>query len=177
MKNRISILVAVLITVFIFGCAAAKKPPIMQDGKQVGVFVLSDRGIKDSMKEDERNDRNEMGQFMEEDLIGTLQNEGYYAMHIQNRNQYVKSPTNYLVIVKINNLRFVGRGARALAGMMVGASVLKNHYEIIRPDDKMALSYDDEDSTIHDWQNSPKELNGRLVKKINEIRSGHLTNK
>jgi hypothetical protein len=171
MKKRVwAMAAAVLIAAFIFGCAA--KAPVMQDGKQVAIFVLSDRGTRDGMKEDERKDRNEMGQFMEENLVDWLRHEGYNATMIQSRNQYVKGPANYLLLVRINDLRLVGRAARSFAGFTAGPSILKNHYEVSGSGGNPVLSYDDEDSTINDWTNIPRELNYRLAQKITDKLAG-----
>ena len=164
-KNILAVASAALIAAVIIGCAP--KAPVLQDGKQVSIFVLSDRGIKTGMKEDERKDRDEMGQFMEEDLVDSLRHEGYNATRIHTRGQYVKGSANYLIVVKINDLRLVGRGARGFAGFTVGPTILKNHYEVSGTGKKLTLSYDDEDSTTQDWTNSPRELNGHLINKIN----------
>lgn len=168
MKNRF-FAVALMVTVLalISGCRAPK-PPVMQNGKQVAIFVLSDRGIKNGMKEDESKDRNEMGQFMEENLVDMLKREGYNATLIQNRKQYVPGSANYLVFVRINDLRLVGGASRYWGGFIAGPTILKNHYEVSGSSRKMDLSYDDEDSTTRDWSKSPEELNERLVKKFND---------
>jgi len=166
-KRFVAVAVVALVAAFVMmGCAA--KAPVMQDGKQVAIFVLADRGIKDSQKEDERKDRNEMGQFMEEDLISTLKHYGYNATLIQNNSQYVQGSSNYLVSYKINEIRLVGRGARSWGGFMAGPTILKAHFEVSGTSGKLSLSYDDEDSTTQDWTKSPKELNERLINKIND---------
>jgi len=165
MKQRIMTIIAIAATAtFINGCAP--KAPVIQDGRQVSVFVLSDRGIKSGMNENERNDHNEMGQFIEEDLIRELTHEGYNATLIKGRNQYVQGPANYLITVKILHLRLVGRASRAWLSYTTGPTVLKNHYEV--SGSKLNLSYDDDDSTTQDWTSSPRELNKRLVQKIND---------
>jgi hypothetical protein len=77
MKNWfLAVALAVAVIALIFGCGAPK-PPAIPDSRQVTIFVLSDRGIKSNMTEDESKDRNEMGQFMEENLIDTLKHEDY----------------------------------------------------------------------------------------------------
>lgn len=167
MKKHAVIFSAVfVIAAFIIGCGP--KSPVMQDGKQVAMFVLSDRGINNGLKESERNDHNEVGQFMEEDLLNTLKHEGYNATLIQNRDQYVQGPANYLVIVKIDMLRLVGRSARYWLGYAAGPTILHTHYEVSGAGNKTTLAYKDEDSTTRDWSSSPREVNERLVKKIND---------
>jgi hypothetical protein len=150
-----------------FGCDAPKSP-VITDVKQVAIFVLSDRGIKSGMTKDESKDRNEMGQFMEENLIDTLKHKDYNAMLIQNINQYVQGPANYLVAFRINNLRLVSEGARFWIGMSGGPSFLECHFEVSGSSDKLSMSYDDEDATMGSWMNNPQKLNERLVKKIND---------
>jgi hypothetical protein len=167
MKKQVVLIVVVALMAALFiGCAA--KAPVMQGGKQVALFVLSDRGIKAGMKEMEISDRNEMGEFLEEDIISELKHEGYNAVLIKNRSQYVQGPANYLVSVRIIDLRLVGGGARYWAGATVGPTVLKAHYEVSGSSNKVALSYDDEDTTFRDWSDAAKELNDRLAKKLNE---------
>ena len=168
-RQFVAVAVVAIVASLVFGCAS--KGPVIQDGKQVAVFVLSDRGIKSDMKEDESKDRNEMGQFMEENLIEMLKDAGYNPTLIQKRNQYVPGSANYLVIVRINDLRMVSGAARFWVGMMAGTTILKNHYELSGSSGKVALSYDDEDSTTRDWTKCAEELNERLVKKIGETLS------
>jgi hypothetical protein len=176
MKNRFfSVALAVTVVALIFGCGAPPKPPVMLDDKQVAVFVLSDRGIKSDMNEDERKDRNEMGQFMEENLVETLKHEGYNATLIQNQNQYVPGPVNYLIAFRINNLRLVGKGSRLWVGMMSGPTILECHFDVSGSSGKLSMSYDDEHTTMFDWTISPRELNERLVKKINDRLVGKST--
>lgn len=169
-KQILKVVIVATIAAFIAGCAA--KAPVMLDGKQVGIFVLSDRGIKDGMKEEERKDRDEMGQFMEEDLIEALKHEGYNATLIKSHDQYIAGSANYLIIVRIINLRLVGRASRIWVGAMAGPTILENHYEVSGQSGKVAMSYDDDDITSYDWKRSPHELNGRLVNKINEKLTG-----
>ena len=167
MKKLVLVLaVVVSLTAIMAGCV--KKPPVLQDGKQVAVFILSDRGITAGMKEDERNDRNEMGKGMEEDMVRWFSQQGYNATQIQNSNQYVKGPANYLVTVKIKELKLVGRNARAWLGIAAGPTILKNHYEVSGASNKLALSYDDEESTMRDWVAAPNEMTIRLWRKFDE---------
>jgi len=169
-ENIVTAGVVFIIAVLIAGCAA--KAPVVQDGKQVAMFVLPDRGIRDGMQENERNDRNEVGQFMEEDLINSLSHEGYHATLIQNRNQYAQGSAAYLVFVKINELHLVGKASRFWLGHAGGPTILNAHYEVSGSDNKLTLAYDDVDSTIRDWSISPRELNHRFVEKINDTHVG-----
>jgi len=167
MKKLVLLLaVVVSLTAIMSGCA--KKPPVMQDGKQVAVFILSDRGITPGMKEDERKDRNEMGQGMEEDMVRWFTQQGYNATMIQNSGQYVQGPANYLVTVKIKELKLVGRSARTWLGIAAGPTILKNHYEVSGSSNKLALSYDDEESTLRDWIAAPNEMTVRLWRKFDD---------
>jgi hypothetical protein len=173
MKKHIMIMaVFFVITAFTIGCGA--KSPMMQDGKQITVFVLLDRGIKDSMTENERNDRNEVAPFMEQNLVDMLNREGYNATPIQNRNQYVQGSANYLITVNIPMLRLVGRAARAWLGYAASPTILHVHYEVSGPNNAPMLSYDDEDSTMRDWTHSPREVNQRLVQKLKDHLVGKL---
>ena len=165
-KRVLTITIVASIIALIFGCAA--KSPVMQDGKQVGIFLLSDRGTKDGNKEDDRKDRDEIGQFMEENLINKLKQEGYNTTQLQSQNQYIHSPFDYLLNVTINDFRLVSGAARFWAGAAAGPDMLKCHYEVSGSDKKMLLSYDDEDFSIRGWRASSMELNDRLVNKINE---------
>jgi hypothetical protein len=130
--------------------------------------VVADPGIKDGMTENERNDRNEVGEFMEKDLVKKLKHEGYNATLIRDRSQYVQADSNYLVNVKISMLRLVGGASRFWLGYATGPTILHTQCEAISPSNKQLFDYTDEDSTIRDWQLSPKELNERLVNRINE---------
>ncbi len=168
MKKQVLVFAVVALAVaFMFGCAP--KPPVMQDGKQVGIFVLVDRGTTAGTKEDERNDRNEMGQHMEDDIVDRLRDDGYNATLIQSQGQYIQGPANYLVAVKMVDLRLVGRAQRQWgAGVFAGPSILKTSYEVSGTSGRLSLSYRDEESTLRDWTECPEQLNRRLVGKIND---------
>jgi hypothetical protein len=173
MKKVVFVLaVAVSITAIMFACAG-KKPPVMQDGKQVTIFILSDRGITAGMKDDERNDRNEMGQGMEEDMVRWMSQQGYNATLIKGHDQFVQAPSNYLVTVKIIDLHLVGRTARRWTGMTAGPTTLKNHYEVSGSSNKLSLAYDDEESTFRDYVAAPNEMTIRLWRKIDEKLNGN----
>ena len=164
-KQFVVIVVVALMVVLFIGCAP--KAPVMQDGRQVTMFVLPDRGIKSDMNENERNDRNEMGEFLEEDIVSKLNHEGYQATLIKNRTQYVQGATNYLVEVRIIDLRLVGRGARYWGGVLTGTSMIKAHYEVTGSGNKTVLAYNDDDHTLRDWSDNARTLNGRLAEKLN----------
>lgn len=156
----------VVIFALIAGCG---KSPVMQYGKQVNIFVVADRGIKSGMTEDERNDRNEVAEFMEKDLAKKLKHEGYLATPIQDRSRYIEGDVNYLVAVRIDMLRLVGGASRYWLGYAPGPTILHIQCEAVGPNKKQLFNYTDEDSTIRDWQLSPRELNERLVNRINDV--------
>jgi hypothetical protein len=163
-KHTMVVLVVFALAVFISGCAKR----VMQDGKQVTIFVLSDRGIVSSnMSGSERDDRNEVGQFMEEDLLKTLQDEGYLATLIQDRNQFVPGTARYLLVVKIETLRLVGGASRFFLGRLGGPTILATRYEVFASNNTLAFVANDKEATTEKWYYSPQELNQRLVKKIN----------
>jgi hypothetical protein len=154
MKTRlIAVTAAVTVLALIIGCRS-QKPPVMLDSKQVAIFVLSDRGIKSGMNEDEIKDRNEMGQFMEENLIELLRIEGYRATLIQNRDQFVSGQSNYLVSLQIINLHLVNTFSFSPA-----PTFLWCQFEVSGASDKLSLSYADDDSTTRNWTHSPRDLN------------------
>ena len=165
MKNRAFIIYGILIIVVVIaGCA---KSPVMQDGKQVTIFIVSDRGIKDTMEQNERDDRNEVGEFMEVDLLKKLKNEGYIATVIRDRGQYVQGTAHYLLNVRIDMLRLVGKASRFWLGHATGPTILNIHYEAVGPNNRQ-FAYDDNDTTIRDWMLAPKALNERLVNRVND---------
>jgi hypothetical protein len=161
-KRLIAVTAAITVLILIIGCRS-QKPPFMLNGQQVAIFVLSDRGIKGGMNEDSIKDRNKMGQFLEENLIELLKVEGYNAVLIKTHDQYIEGRSNYLVSLKINDMHLV-----RIPAFSPIPTFLWCQYDVSGMSGKLSLSYADDDSTTRDWTNSPRELNERLVKKIND---------
>jgi hypothetical protein len=167
MKNVFWIVTIVtMISVVGFGCSGTA--PVLPDGEKIAIFIISDRGIKENMKGDERNDRNEVGEWMEENLIEIFNDAGYKAILIQNRNEYTAGPGKYLLTVSIKDLRLVGSASRFWLGSMTGPTMVENHYDFFGDGEKPLLSYDDGEGTIRDWTKSPEELNERVLEKVEE---------
>jgi len=167
MKNLFWIVTIVaLISVVGFGCSGTA--PVLPDEEKTAIFIISDRGIKENMKEDEHNDRNEVGEWMEENLIEIFNEARYKAILIQNRNEYTAGPKKYLLTVTMKDLRLVGRSSRTWLGSMAGPTWVENHYDFFGDGEKPLLSYNDGEGTIRDWTKSPEELNERVLEKVEE---------
>jgi hypothetical protein len=169
-KHAVVVLLVFALAVLISGCAKR----VMQDGKQVAIFVLSDRGIaQNTMSEGERDDRNKVGEFMEEDLLRVLQDEGYLATLIQNQNQFVPGTARYLLVVKIEMVRLVGGTSRFFLGRLGGPTILATRYEMFASiNSPPAFVSNDKEATTEKWYYSPQELDQRFVKKLNTYMSG-----
>ena len=167
MKNMFWI-VTIVALIFVVGFACSGTVPVLPDGEKTAIFIISDRGIKESMIEDERNDRNEVGQWMQENLIEIFNEAGYKAILIQNRNEYTAGLGKYLLAVTIKDLRLAGRASRFWLGSMAGPTWVENHYDFFGNDEKPLLSYDEGKGTVRDWTKSLEELNEIVLKKVKE---------
>ncbi len=144
----------VIILLLLIGCA--KKIKTLPDGKNMTVFILSDRGFKESDPvTEEIARRNTVGQYLEENIIKLLRDEGYDVKLIQKKEEYIPASGKFLLKMTITgyNLRLRHN--------------LFTRYELYVQAETPLIRWDDEAGTIKNWRKCVHVLNARALEKIN----------
>jgi len=169
MKKGIFFTVCSLVAVlFVSGCATSSRAPITASGSKIEVVVLCNRGNPNEMESKQWSMRNEVGEYMEPDLINQLNRAGYTAKLIKSQSEFKAAEGKYLLKVKIKSYNPGSSAARILVGYGAGTAALDTQYELYGTAAKPILDWDDGIGTSQNWQKLPHKLNSNAVRKIND---------
>ncbi len=165
--KTMAVLGAICGMVLVSGCATSRAP-MTASGEKIKIFVLSDRGSPDKMEEKQWGYRNEVGSYMETDLINRLNRTGYNATLVKDKSEIKPLPDSYTVFAKIKSYNPGSAAARIVVGFGAGACSLDMHYKVFNADGAVIMEWDDGIGTSGDWRRLPIALNDKLVRKLNE---------
>lgn len=167
MKNVTSIVLSLLTgAVLLSGCATPSIAPTTASGQKIKISVISNRGNPKEMESRQWQYRNEVGSYMEVDLINRLNRTGYEAKLIQSVSEYVPLPNSYLLSMEITSYNPGSSVARIMVGYGAGACSLDMHY-VVKNGSKVLQEWNDGIGTSSDWRRLPRALDDKLVRKLN----------
>ncbi len=134
------------------------------------ILVVIDRGIESSFTETQVRNRNQVGDFMDGDLIKLMSKAGYDARLIQNASEYKGGAGSYLLVVRIKEYNPGSKAARMFVGYGAGATSMKIRYDL--KDGSGTIQSDDLGvGSGRDWRNVVRKLGEQTVagvkKKLN----------
>jgi hypothetical protein len=153
-------------SLLISGCKTTRSQPVTSTGEKIHIDVLCDRGDPSSMEERQWNYRNEVGAFMEPNLVRRLGDYGFSAKQIQQESDFSREAESYLLKVKILDYNPGSTAARMTVGFGAGAASMNCRYELVDANDKVVLSWDDGCGTSSNWQRIPIKLNQNVGAKL-----------
>jgi hypothetical protein len=130
-------------------------------------MVYADRGITAETPADKATQLNEVGAWMENDLLSMLKGTGYDAAQVTNKDE----PTEvgrYLLRMQIVEYNGGSKAARMFVGWGAGTAHLNTHYELVGPNAKVYLAASPTASTSRsDWQHVARKINQDTVDAVN----------
>ncbi len=166
MRNIVSIfLFSVVVAAVAISCGSSPKAPTTPDGQPTTIVVLFDRGLEDKT-EDQINQLNQLGDFMENDLINRLKNTGYNA-ELDNKDEpAAPAPGKYVMTVKVVKYNPGSAAARVMVGYGAGTCSLDLHYELKGEAEEPVVSKDHGRASSNDWRDSAVRLNKEMIADI-----------
>jgi len=154
----------------VLGCAASPTAPRPSSpgGGKVELKVVSDRGNPAEMGERQWAWRNEVGAFMENDLVAQLRRAGYDAEYLRSEKEFQPRADRYLIKVSIKSYNPGSSAARILVGFGAGACSLDNAYELYGMGPEPIMTWTDGVGTSEHWSKLPRKLNSNAVKRITQ---------
>lgn len=166
MKRWIMALGTGLGLLMLFGCVTTSSAPKTASGHPIKLAVLSDRGDPNEMESKQWGYRNEVGSYMEEDLLRRLNRAGYDAKLIDSASEYTPAPDSYLLKMEITSYNPGSSAARIFVGYGAGACSLDMRYTV-KKGGQVVQQWEDGIGTSMDWHRLPNALNEKLVNKLN----------
>lgn len=157
--------VSLLLVLFVCGCAASPKvkAPTRAGGGGYAIAVLSDRGVTPELDPDRASQYNQVGAWMEQDLLHMLRKAGYQARLIGSRGEFSGADGEYLLSVRIVTYRSGSKAARIIVGFGAGATSLDTHYELYGAGPQPLLAEDHGVGSSIDWYQVVQKLNQQMV--------------
>lgn len=165
MKRTLS-LFTILAVIFASGCRTIRAP-LGASGQKIKIAVLLDRGAA-GLDARRAKYRQQLGAYMERDLLSRLNRCGYAATVVQAASDYKPQADAYLLAVKIKTYNPGNKFARMFVGYGAGATAIDIHYELRGQDKKPLLALDDGVGSSRDWTFCAAKLNQNMIKTITE---------
>ena len=170
-RLRVSLL-GCLFVLLLAGCKTVPPAPTQAGGARTQMLVLSDRGAESTMNPRQYQYRQELGQWMESDLIRILTKSGYDPRLIQKQSEFTPTAGRYLLTVKIDSYNPGSNVARMMVGYGAGSASLNNSYALYGSETNAILTWKDGCGTSEHWTRLPRKLNENAVKKISTALGG-----
>ena len=155
-----------MLALLLTGCSSIPRAPLTETGEKIEMYVLSNRGDPDEMTERQYAHRNEVGQWMERDLMNILRRSGYEARQISSRDEFEPAPARYLLEMTIDSYHAGSSAARMMVGYGVGAASQDNSYALYGVGEEPLLDWTDGAGTSGHWTEIPRVLNRNTVRRI-----------
>jgi hypothetical protein len=163
MKKHLGLVVGIAVLALVLSAGA-----VFAGSKAGKMFVVIDRGIDSSMDERQVKSRDQVGDWMETDLLRLLEKAGFDAQLIRERSEYKTGEGNYLLKVKITDYNPGSKAARIVVGFGAGATSMKTHYELFSGGSSPIHSDDLGVGSGRDWRNVIRKIDEQTVKGVKE---------
>ncbi|NOZ87514.1 MAG: DUF4410 domain-containing protein [Deltaproteobacteria bacterium] len=158
-----------LFTLVAFGCGPRFKAPNLANGDKVKLDIVIDRNASDpGLSESQVKQRNQVGDFMENNIVQMAVNAGFEARAINTREGFKPGQDKYLLIVKITDYNPGSKAARMLVGFGAGSASLSTHSDLYATLDNALLSQNHQISSGRDWTFCVRALNEETLKAVAE---------
>ncbi len=155
------VVVAVLATAALLACAPRASVRATTPGTHVAVVL--DRAIPASLPEDKQHAQQQMGDWMEVDLVNVLKDAGYDAVLATGQ----PAPRgSWVLAVRFLKYNPGSKAARMFVGFGAGACSLDLHYELKNPAGKVVLSRNDGIGSGVDWRKVARQLNVNMTDQV-----------
>ena len=166
MRARVTI--AGLICLTVLACGGSVKAPETADGSRITLFVYVDRGIGDKTPDDEKAKLNELGEWMEQDIVQTFEAGGYTVRLIRSRDAYTYGSNEYLMTFEIEKYEPADASYEAERGLGAGIVSIDAYAELFKDSDKPLLKRKDGVSSGRDWTYAAGEVNRKILPDVSE---------
>jgi len=156
----------------IYACGPSIEAPRAPGDKNIVIQIYTDRDIVEGMEQARIDQRNQLCDWMEQDLANILNDAGYEASVISSRDQFVPGPGKHLLFLKLVNYNPGSKAARMWVGMGAGAASLDMRYELYGEGEEPLLQKDHGVGSGRDWKNCARKLNEQTAQVITDKLAG-----
>lgn len=165
--GQVARLFIVLSTLFCGACSGRTGSAVtLPSGGKVAILVLANRGDTANMLPEEHEQLDQLGRWLEEDLLAILGKTGYSAVRVGDAS-VTAAPGRYLLRTRVVSYNAGSKAARMLVGFGAGSARLDTHYELVGPDGKVYVAGAPSVASGRDWKNAARKVNLQTVDAVN----------
>ncbi len=164
-KSFLGILVIALTALCFLSCGSSVQAPKAPDGGPLTMVLAFDRGLE-GKTQDQQNQLNQVGDFMEPNLIQWLRDAGYATEIVPGKEAFTPAPGKYLLAVKIVNYNPGSKAARMLVGFGAGSGSLDVRYELMADPTQPIHAKEHGRASSRDWKPVCRRVNKDIVEDI-----------
>jgi hypothetical protein len=161
-----AVLAAVLVTAVL---ACAPRATVRATAPGTHVAVVLDRAIPAQLPQDKQQAQQQLGDWMEQDLVNVLKDAGYDATLATGQ---AAPRGSYVLAVRFLKYNPGSKAARMFVGFGAGAASLDLHYELRSPAGKVLLSRNDGIGSGVDWRKVARQLNVNMTDQVGTALGG-----
>ena len=166
MRARISLMGFICLTAL--ACGGSVKAPQLADGSKITLFIYVDRGINEKTPDDKKAKLNELGEWMERDIVRTFKEGGYEVKLIESRGDYTYGKNEYLMTFEIDKYEPADAAYEAERGLGAGIVSIDAYAELFKDSDKPLLKRKDGVSSGRDWTYVAGKVNQKILPDMSE---------
>lgn len=164
--NRPLALSAALALAAVLGCRSVPRANVAPNTR---VSVVLDRAVPASLAPDKASAQQQIGDWMERDLVNVLADAGYQSAAVARAADAPRGQDSYVLAVKILKYSPGSAAGRMFVGFGVGAASLDVHYELRTPQGKVLLAQDDGVGSGVAWQKIARRLNVNMTQAVSGV--------
>jgi hypothetical protein len=162
-------LLAVLAFGFCVGCGGKVAAPRTADGGRVTIYLLSDRGLKQGMTQQEQDERNELGAWMEQDLARILKEGGYDVVPISSKESFTPAKNAFMLTFAIEHYRPGRMSTREEAGFGEGVVEIDTYIELYKDNPTLPVLQKKQGSASgRNWRFCAGDVNKKTAPAVSE---------
>jgi hypothetical protein len=157
---KVKSIIAVISATFMVSCGGGAKAPTTADGSRVSIALLSDRGIREGMTDQVKGELNELGAWMEQDLMRIFREGGYDIALIASREDFTLGRGKFLLTFTITHYRPGRISTREEAGFGQGVVEIDTQVALFKDNVTLpVLQKKQGDTSGREWQYCAGQVN------------------
>jgi hypothetical protein len=161
-------ILALVLTLGLGACGGGRtgSAATLPGGAKIAILVYADHGTPPGTAPEKIEQNDQLGQWMDSDLLAILDGTGYAASKVADPATPT-GPGRYLLRTRIINYNAGSKAARMLVGMGAGAAKLDTAYELVGPNGSVYVAGAPSVGTGRDWKNAARKINLETVDAVN----------
>lgn len=166
MKHLQIVLTTIFVVSLFTGCGGGSKRVTLPESVSRDIAILSLGADTSTLSPDQIALLNQTLNWMDRNIMQVLKRKGLQPARINAENDFTGAGNGFLLKITITDHKMIPKGARMWGGMMAGADRLGAHFDLVDPNHKTVLSWDDTQGSTKGGTYCAQTINRNAAEKI-----------